>query len=110
MERKRFVLIFPEGKGLLGGWSVLAQKLRTCGVKSQFKAVVLNARALPVQRERIVGTRTDASLAKEGGVPRESEFDLVWLQLGDANAFNKLHHLISAWWGDGENPRMRPCL
>lgn len=50
-------------------------------------AVVLNVRALTVQMEHIV-TRTDTSLAKEGGVPRGSEFDSVWLLLGDVNAFN----------------------
>ncbi|RVW28792.1 hypothetical protein CK203_108244 [Vitis vinifera] len=60
---KEVVLIFLEGKGLLGGW------------------------ALTVQMEHIV-TRTDTSLAKEGGVPWGSEFDSVWLLLGDVNAFN----------------------
>ena len=28
LEAKRFCLVFPEGKGLVGGWFLLAQKLR----------------------------------------------------------------------------------
>ena len=31
-EANRFVLIFPEGKRLPGGWFVLAQKLRDCRI------------------------------------------------------------------------------
>ncbi|WKA10977.1 hypothetical protein VitviT2T_028516 [Vitis vinifera] len=32
LEAKRFCLVFPEGKGLVGGWLVLAQKLRALGI------------------------------------------------------------------------------
>ena len=31
LEAKRFCLVFPEGKGLVGGWFLLAQKLRALG-------------------------------------------------------------------------------
>ena len=31
-EVKRFSLIFPEGRGRLGGWVVLAKKLRSLGI------------------------------------------------------------------------------
>lgn len=31
-EAKRFSLIFPEGKGFLKGWTVLAEKLHLLGV------------------------------------------------------------------------------
>ncbi|RVW26082.1 hypothetical protein CK203_112550 [Vitis vinifera] len=34
-EAKRFCLVFPEGKGLVGGWFMLAQKLRALGITSQ---------------------------------------------------------------------------
>ena len=34
-EAKRFCLVFPEGKGLVGGWFTLAQKLRALGITSQ---------------------------------------------------------------------------
>ena len=32
LEAKRFCLVFPEGKGLVRGWLVLAQKLRALGI------------------------------------------------------------------------------
>ncbi|RVX21876.1 Mitogen-activated protein kinase 16 [Vitis vinifera] len=32
IEAKRFCLVFPEAKGLLGGWATLAEKLRSLGV------------------------------------------------------------------------------
>ena len=32
IEAKRFCLIFLEGKGLFGGWNILAEKLRGVGV------------------------------------------------------------------------------
>ncbi|RVW80659.1 hypothetical protein CK203_044359 [Vitis vinifera] len=34
-EAKRFCLVFPEGKGLVGGWFMLAQKLRALGITTQ---------------------------------------------------------------------------
>ena len=34
MERKKFCLVFPEGNGLVGGWFLLAKKLRALGVSS----------------------------------------------------------------------------
>ena len=32
MEGKKFCLVFPEGNGLVGGWFLLAKKLRAFGV------------------------------------------------------------------------------
>lgn len=32
LEAKRFCLVFPEGKGLIGGWATLAKKLRSLRV------------------------------------------------------------------------------
>ncbi|RVW40373.1 hypothetical protein CK203_092438 [Vitis vinifera] len=32
VEAKRFCLVFPEGKGLIGGWAILAEKLRVLGI------------------------------------------------------------------------------
>ena len=28
-EAKKYCLVFPEGKGILGGWALLAEKLRS---------------------------------------------------------------------------------
>ncbi|RVX21574.1 hypothetical protein CK203_002339 [Vitis vinifera] len=32
LEAKRFSLVFPEGRGLIGGWVLLAEKLRSLGI------------------------------------------------------------------------------
>ena len=32
---KRYCLIFPKGKGLLGGWKLLTEKLRGLGLRSR---------------------------------------------------------------------------
>ncbi|RVX11694.1 putative ribonuclease H protein [Vitis vinifera] len=32
VEAKRFCLVFPEGKGVIGGWAILAVKLRALGI------------------------------------------------------------------------------
>ncbi|RVX15173.1 putative serine/threonine protein kinase IRE4 [Vitis vinifera] len=32
VEAKRFCLVFPEGKGVIGGWAILAEKLRALGI------------------------------------------------------------------------------
>ena len=37
VESKRFCLVVPEGKGLLGGWVLFAKKLRDLGVVMQEK-------------------------------------------------------------------------
>ena len=34
IESKRFILVFPEGKGFLGDWNMLAQKLGSLEVAS----------------------------------------------------------------------------
>ena len=35
---KSYNLMFPEGKGVSGGWRILAEKLRQLGVRSSEKA------------------------------------------------------------------------
>ncbi|RVW43418.1 Protein SPIRAL1-like 1 [Vitis vinifera] len=36
-EAKRHCLVFPEGKGFLGGWALLAEKLRSIGILSEMR-------------------------------------------------------------------------
>ena len=93
-EAHHFVLIFPKGKGLLGGWFLLAQKLRTCGVELPIKAVV--SQSDPVRKgEPLRGVGA--------AVKRGLEYETVWLQFGGVNAFNKMQTLnwcLVGWWGD----------
>ena len=34
-KAKKYCLVFPEGKGILGGWVLLAEKLRSIGVSTR---------------------------------------------------------------------------
>lgn len=46
LESKRFCLVFPKGKGLLGGWAILAEKLRSLGVVTRDEAKSLQGQAV----------------------------------------------------------------
>uniref|UniRef100_F6I5I5 Chorein N-terminal domain-containing protein n=1 Tax=Vitis vinifera TaxID=29760 RepID=F6I5I5_VITVI len=74
-------------------WSLDAiERRELAGKKAKLAAAELAK--LSKRMEHIV-TRTDTSLAKEGGVPWGSEFDSVWLLLGDVNAFNSSPLVLS---------------
>ena len=62
MEGKKFCLVFPEGKGLVGGWLLLAKKLRALGVSTP--AVRDNFPAVPTSDK--VGSSVKG-LEKESG-------------------------------------------
>ena len=78
LEAKRFCLIFLEGKGLSGGWSILADKLREVGVvligglKNPLSIEVLKKEKEPEPR-----TYADVAKSKTGRLG-----DKVWLELG----------------------------
>lgn len=85
MEAKRFNLIFPEGRGLLGGWSTLASKLRSLGVRLM---------PLPVGQSSFVGKKgpmedSRGSLMEEDSFVvkvASSQKDIggkVWVQLDE---------------------------
>ena len=38
LETKRFCLVYPEGKGMLGGLAILVEKLRAMGVVTRVEA------------------------------------------------------------------------
>ena len=54
-EAKRFSLIFPEGRGHLGGWVVLVEKLRSLGVipSSEVKELGSSVEVKTIPKERI---------------------------------------------------------
>ena len=39
MEGKKFSLVFPKGKGFVGGWKILSSKLRSLGVSTTLRRV-----------------------------------------------------------------------
>ena len=78
-----FTLIFPEGRGVLGGWSTPAMKLRDLGVSSTLK----------VSRRALVAKSLNEGCSKSKK-PESSSFtevvkkdhgdvrEAVWLELG----------------------------
>ncbi|RVX19200.1 hypothetical protein CK203_008571 [Vitis vinifera] len=82
-ESKRYCLVFPEGKGIMGGWVLLAEKLRFLGVMSRDE---------PRGNATFYGT--GSTVGESAGKAQKSYADVVksrekkigetlWLQLGE---------------------------
>ena len=70
-ENKRFSLAFPKGRGLVGGWKVLASKLRSLGVSPlQWKGALMESRT-PAQAPSSSIIR-DSSYLRDCPVPRDA--------------------------------------
>ena len=89
LEAKRFCLIFPEGKGLSGGWNILAEKLREVGVVpiGGLKDP-LSIELLKKEKEFEPRTYVDVAKSKTGRLG-----DKVWLELGRRVMLGRLEQL-----------------
>ena len=91
-EAKKHCLVFPEGKGILGGWALLAEKLRSLG---------LSTRDEP--REVFVFFKTESRDGASEGKEKNSYVDAMntrgistarrlgeaaWLQLGEEDVLS----------------------
>ena len=85
VEAKKYCLVFPEGKGLVGGWFLLAKKLRALGVSTPALSKVFLG--VPISEkewcsvkgiEKGLGTFAEVTRGKTGE-PRES----LWVHLRD---------------------------
>ena len=103
LEAKRFCLIFPERKGLFGGWNILAEKLREVGVvpigglKNPLSIEVL-------KKENELEPRTYADVAKS---KTNRLGDKVWLELGrrvKPKRLEQLDRCLVGRWENGANP------
>ncbi|KAL6331982.1 hypothetical protein AAG906_020335 [Vitis piasezkii] len=94
VEAKRFCLVFPEGKGVIGGWAILAEKLRALGIVTKkedkgVEATQINSKkkdaTLDDEEERCIGKKKqgekksflDVAKGPAGRVGEE-----LWLQAG----------------------------
>ena len=94
VEAKRFCLVFPEGKGVIGGWAILVEKLRVLGIVTQkedkgVKAIRINSKkkeaTLDDEEERCIGKKEQGEKKSfldvaKGPVGRIGEE--LWLQVG----------------------------
>ena len=85
VEAKKYCLVFPEGKGLVGGWFLLAKKLRALGVSTPtlskaFSGVSISKRGGCgfKEKEKGKGTYADGTRVKTGELGES-----LWVHLGD---------------------------
>ena len=103
-EGRRFSLVFPEGSGMMGGWVLLANKLRSLGivpptVSPEVPEMVVSSQGLTNSTVRGLSYAEAAKLGRRGTKEK------VWLQIGGINFFSKLQdlrHCLVGIWGEGE--------
>ena len=100
-EARRFSLVFLEGRGLLGGWETLENKLRSLGVGRSVLSGSRDIRLAPMHREK---KPSYADVTKEH-FGRAG--DALWLQLRDSetDSLERLedHVLVGRWSGREES-------
>lgn len=110
-EGKRFLLIFPEGRGIQGGWSILANKLRFLGVILSSEArngasptkVWSGSREIPVVKTFVDAIRKDVGLVR----------DAIWLQLGENEVHDReelFRRCLVRWFGESPKPFLELSL
>ena len=88
-EGRRFSLVFPEGSGMVGGWVLLANKLRSLGivpptVSPEVPKMVVFSQGLTNSTVRGLSYAEAAKLSCRGIEEK------VWLQIRGINSFSKL--------------------
>ncbi|RVX00178.1 hypothetical protein CK203_026678 [Vitis vinifera] len=108
-EAKRHCLVFPEGKGFLGGWALLAEKLRSIGILSRDE----NREAeIPHKTESKNGApkgmkeKSYVEVVNTREAPRERRLgETVWIQLGEEDVGKGrefLDRCLVGSWGETE--------
>ncbi|KAJ9705507.1 hypothetical protein PVL29_003512 [Vitis rotundifolia] len=104
LEAKRFCLIFAEGKGLFGGWNILAEKLREAGV-----VPVGGLKDPPsfevLKKEKELEPRTFADVAKS---KMGRLGDKVWIEVGRKVTPGRLKQLGRCLVGRWEEVAIHP--
>ena len=105
LEAKRFCLVFPEGKGLVGGWFLLAQKLRALGIANQSMRNVERGNSTSAKedyrgkgKEKAKGIIPDA-VSKEKGELGEA----LWVHVGERDLTSRevqLNRCLVGVFGD----------
>ena len=111
LEAKMFCLVFPKGRGILGGWVLLADKLRSLGVVTPFEdkvgfgtVGVKEGRRGEVQAEKEEERRSLVEVAK---VKARRLGDALWLQLGGRDLRSREEQLgryLVGRWGEAVAP------
>ena len=107
MGGKRFYLVFPEGRGILGGWVKLVEKLRSLGVvtlgevKVGYGYVGDKAGRIGDDQGEVEEEKRSFAEVTKAKVGRLR--DVVWLQLGDRDLRSRDEQLglclVGRWGG-----------
>ena len=107
LEEKRFSLVFPEVRGILGGWVLLGDKLRSLGIVTPIEdkvgfgtACVKEGRRDEVQVEEKEKKQSFVEVAK---AKARRIGDVVWLQLGGRvlrSRDEQLGRCLVGQWGE----------
>ena len=105
---KRFVICIPEGKGLVKGWKMMAEKLRSLGVglKRLERQKTYDREERKVLEKSILDTPKSFVQAVTGTGFGKSE-EAVRVRVGKNEVEERLVQLESSlvgWWGGGTSP------
>ena len=83
VENKRFTLAFPEGRGLVGGWKLLASKLRSLGVSPLQENGALLENPVPSEASPSRIEEKKSQLDRDMATLRDcfAPGDVVWLEI-----------------------------
>ena len=117
VDAKRFCLVFPEGKGVIGGCVILIEKLRSFGIVTQKKAKSEEAirikskkkgATLDGEEDRCLGNKVKGKKKSFLDVAKEPAGRIgeeLWLQVGGRGVRSReegLGRCLVGRWGDGE--------
>ena len=108
---KRFGICIPEGRGLVRGWKIMAEKLRSLGVGiKRLERQKTNPREeIKVPKKSIMDTPKSYAKAVTGTGLGITE-DVVRVRVGKNETVERLGQLESClvgWWGGGEAVPLR---
>ena len=95
LEAKRFCLVFPEGKGLVGGWFMLAQKLRALGITNQaMRKVDLSTSNSVKDDYRVKGKEKGKGVYPEAVRMETGELgEALWVHVGEQDLISREEQL-----------------
>lgn len=118
LEAKRFSLVFPEGRGLIGGWVLLAEKLRSLGIylPVEYKVGVgmVGAKEGRRDEETEKGEENKRSFVEVAKAKAGRIGDAVWIQLGGRALRGREeqlgHCLVGRWETEADQCPNLDCL
>ena len=101
-----FILVFPEGRGLVGGWKLLVSKLRSLGVSPLQGNEALLENPMPSQASPSRIEEKNGQLDRDMATLQDyfASCDVVWLEIEkevlDRNEESLGKCLVGKWKGD----------